>query len=526
MEVNLAPVAIEDLCRDAERSFRPVAEERGLAFRIEVDPALPPAFVTDEQRLSQVLRNLLSNAFKFTHEGSVELALRRRDDQVVLSVTDTGVGIADGQLALIFEAFQQADGTTSRKYGGTGWACPSPARSRACSAGRSRSPPGPARARCSRWCCRSWPGRTWRRPTRRRPHGAPLLAPQPAARPGGAPAPPRDGAGAPPPPADDRDVIARGDRVLLVVGADHGQVAAGLAAARRAGARGLVAHGAPSGLAAARELRPDAIVLLDAGDPGHELLGRLKQHPETRHRPVILTGPPRSACAPCGRERGYATDGDPEAGVRCALEKIERRGALHARRLAVVQDGDPLDHATLTLLGAGDDVDVVELSPARRSPSCRTAAPTAPSWRSVPTPTGPWSCSTAWRRTRPGGGAARRLPACAGARAPGPPGGARRAGQPDHRGDARAARGRHRAVPAPREAGCPSRRAGCSPARARPTRDSGGARCSWSTTTSATSSRWPARSSSAGCRSSSPRTGARASSSSASTPTSTSSCST
>ena len=70
MELDLGPLALADVCEDVERAFRPVAEENALEFRIEVDDALPPSIVTDEQRLQQILRNLLSNAFKFTHEGA------------------------------------------------------------------------------------------------------------------------------------------------------------------------------------------------------------------------------------------------------------------------------------------------------------------------------------------------------------------------------------------------------------------------------------------------------------------------
>src|SRR3954466_11143201 len=121
MDLHVGQLALVDLCDDVERAFRPRAEEKGLRFAIERDPALPAAIVTDEQRLEQILRNLLSNAVKFTHEGSVTLRISQSGPETLaFSVIDTGVGIPDEKLALIFEAFQQADGTTSRKYGGTG----------------------------------------------------------------------------------------------------------------------------------------------------------------------------------------------------------------------------------------------------------------------------------------------------------------------------------------------------------------------------------------------------------------------
>src|SRR5262249_14777742 len=89
-------------------------------FEVTVSPTAPATFATDEQRLQQVLKNLLSNAFKFTEKGIVSLEISGGPDGVLFTVSDTGVGIAADKLKLIFEAFQQADGTTSRRYGGTG----------------------------------------------------------------------------------------------------------------------------------------------------------------------------------------------------------------------------------------------------------------------------------------------------------------------------------------------------------------------------------------------------------------------
>src|SRR6201999_3826113 len=104
-----------------QRTFEPVAADKGLTLHVVLDDDVPAAIVTDEQRLQQILRNLLSNAFKFTAEGGVTLRIQRAaEDVVTFSVIDTGIGIAADKLAVIFEAFQQADGTTSRTYGGTG----------------------------------------------------------------------------------------------------------------------------------------------------------------------------------------------------------------------------------------------------------------------------------------------------------------------------------------------------------------------------------------------------------------------
>jgi len=134
MPIEPKNVQITEVQESLEQSFRPVAEHKGLKFAIVVDSATPPTIFTDSFRLHQILKNLLSNAMKFTEQGSVsvqiELARRRRHFSVdalnkaetVLAfvVQDTGIGIPQDKQKLIFEAFQQADGTTSRRYGGTG----------------------------------------------------------------------------------------------------------------------------------------------------------------------------------------------------------------------------------------------------------------------------------------------------------------------------------------------------------------------------------------------------------------------
>ncbi|MET9373447.1 HAMP domain-containing protein [Streptomyces sp. NPDC002992] len=142
MDVSPTRIALVQLVDYVEATFRPLTAEKGLDFSVRVSPELPATLHTDEQRLLQVLRNLLSNAVKFTDTGAVELVIRPagtdvpqsireqlleagslRDpeaDLIAFSVTDTGIGIAAGKMRVIFEAFKQADGTTSRKYGGTG----------------------------------------------------------------------------------------------------------------------------------------------------------------------------------------------------------------------------------------------------------------------------------------------------------------------------------------------------------------------------------------------------------------------
>jgi signal transduction histidine kinase len=119
--LDIAPARLEDLRDDLERSFRQLAQDKGLQFAINLDPAAPAVIRTDASRLKQVLKNLLANAFKFTKQGRVSLDIAPAEGKrIAFSVVDTGIGIPAEKQKLIFEAFQQADGTTARQYGGTG----------------------------------------------------------------------------------------------------------------------------------------------------------------------------------------------------------------------------------------------------------------------------------------------------------------------------------------------------------------------------------------------------------------------
>src|SRR5206468_6938549 len=134
MTINLVDIGFGELADFVDRTFRQVAQDKLLDFSLELSPNLPPAIHTDATRLHQVLKNLLGNAFKFTENGGVTLrierakagwtpgheTLDRAPAVIAFSVIDTGVGIADEKQKVIFEAFQQADQSTTRKYGGTG----------------------------------------------------------------------------------------------------------------------------------------------------------------------------------------------------------------------------------------------------------------------------------------------------------------------------------------------------------------------------------------------------------------------
>jgi PAS domain S-box-containing protein len=119
--LNVAPARLDELGAELERSFRQLALDKGLQFAIRIDPAVPATIRTDMPRVKQVLKNLLANAFKFTKQGGVTLSIAPQPPGwIAFAVADTGIGIEEDKRQIIFEAFQQADGTTSRQYGGTG----------------------------------------------------------------------------------------------------------------------------------------------------------------------------------------------------------------------------------------------------------------------------------------------------------------------------------------------------------------------------------------------------------------------
>jgi two-component system chemotaxis sensor kinase CheA len=120
IEIVPEPMSLTHLKEDIHRNFINLAKKQNLSFEVQLDPSLPPTIYTDSYRVEQILNNFLSNAFKFTQQGSVKLFISQTEDYITFAVSDTGIGIPADKLQVIFEAFQQENGTTSRKYGGTG----------------------------------------------------------------------------------------------------------------------------------------------------------------------------------------------------------------------------------------------------------------------------------------------------------------------------------------------------------------------------------------------------------------------
>ncbi len=307
--VDVSELHLQDLQLYVERTFRHVAEAKSVDFHIQTGMQLPLAVVTDAKRLQQILKNLLSNAFKFTHQGNVTLAieevvtgwssdheeLNRAHQVVAFAVSDTGIGISGDKQQIIFEAFQQADGSTSRKYGGTGLGLAISRELAKLLGGEIRLASSPGQGSTfTLYLPVHYPAT---RNTRRtgsfadsRPGDLLPPLPPPVRRPAPAEAP-ADPVRLPANEAnDDRDSIQDGDLVLLIVENDLAFARFLLDAARAKGFKGIVtAMGAPA-LTFASQYRLAAITL-DMYLPdmdGWRVLDRLKQDFGTRHVPVCV----------------------------------------------------------------------------------------------------------------------------------------------------------------------------------------------------------------------------------------------
>jgi HAMP domain-containing protein/CheY-like chemotaxis protein len=357
MAVDIGPVRFEALRDYVEHSFRQLAEEKGLAFAIEIDPDLPRSMETDDMRLRQVLRNLLSNAFKFTEQGSVTLRIAPAESpgNVAFAVIDTGIGVPADQQRIIFESFQQVEGGTSRRFGGTGLGLSISREIARLLGGELRVDSAPGAGSTFTFILPF----TYR-PERREPTSAHLVVPStpPALAPGGVPPEPPAIYLNNRPVADDLDDLGPGDRVLLIIEDDQLFAATLLDLARQRGFKGVVAIGGQQGIELARSIKPDALTL-DLRLPdvdGWVLLDRLKHDPETRHIPVhIISGSEEAERR--GLQLGaFAFLRKPvaQADIDEAFSQIHTFLERRVKRLLVVEDDRTQRDAIIELIGNAD----------------------------------------------------------------------------------------------------------------------------------------------------------------------------
>ncbi|HEX6501928.1 MAG TPA: HAMP domain-containing protein [Terriglobales bacterium] len=349
------------------RPFRHEAENKRLSFEIHTDAHLSRSMVTDSKRLQQVLKNLLSNAFKFTEQGGVRLSvgaagsgwsdghpvLSKAASVIAFEVTDTGIGIPSDKQRIIFEAFQQADAGTSRKYGGTGLGLA-----------------------ISRELATLLGGEIQLRSTPGKGSTFTLYLPQTYVGPSGATVVAGDRKSSSVAPlqlsavsvteipaehiADDRENLQPSDAVLLIVEDDPHYARVLLDLARDKGFKVLIASRGADALALAREFHPAAISL-DVFLPdmlGWTVLNHLKQDPATRHIPVqMLTldedrhhGLARGAFA-------FITKPTTTEGLEQALARIKDYTSARRKRLLVVED-NPAEQLSIKELLGYEDIDV------------------------------------------------------------------------------------------------------------------------------------------------------------------------
>jgi CheY-like chemotaxis protein/CHASE3 domain sensor protein len=355
VQLNPEGVSLQRVARDLEQLFRPVAEEKALAFSIALDDAAPEIVETDRQRLEQILKNLLSNACKFTEAGHVRLAIGVEGDNLTFAVEDTGIGISPDQQSGVFEAFQQADGGISRRFGGTGLGL-SISRELARLLGGAislRSAPGEGST-----FTLSLPRTT---PTAGEPAApatplAPTGSKAPRAKAGRA-------AAAPLPRAidDDRDDLTAGRRLLLVIEDDDRFATIVRDLSRELGFQCVVAGTAEEALILARRHRPSAVVL-DIGLPdqsGLTVLDSLKRDDQTRHIPIhIISAEDHSQTALALGARGYTLKPVRREDLAEVLTRLEETLERTVRRVLVVED-DPVQREAVQALLASDNVETV-----------------------------------------------------------------------------------------------------------------------------------------------------------------------
>jgi HAMP domain-containing protein/CheY-like chemotaxis protein/signal transduction histidine kinase len=368
VSVEAEEVYFASLLDMVERPFRHEAENRRLTFEVETDPHLTRSIVTDSKRLQQVLKNLLSNAFKFTELGSVRLSvslaksgwsedhpiLGKAASVVAFEVADTGIGIPMDKQRIIFEAFQQADAGTSRKYGGTGLGLAISRELASLLGGEIQLRSAPGRGSTfilylpQTYVGPSSAAMVERKyPSSASPVPLSVVSEHPVEK-----------------IPDDRDNLQPNDAILLIVEDDPHYARVLRDLSRDKGFKVLVAMRGAEALALAREYHPTA-VSLDVFLPdmlGWTVLNHLKQDPATRHIPVqmLTLDEDRSH----GLARGafaFVTKPTTPEGLETALTRIQAYAAPRRKRLLVVED-NPAEQLSIKELLGYDDIDVTVVS--------------------------------------------------------------------------------------------------------------------------------------------------------------------
>jgi len=369
VSVDAEEIFVSNLLEMMARPFRHEAENRNLSFAVDVGADVAKSLITDSKRLQQILKNLLSNAFKFTAQGGVTLrvaaatsgwssdhpSLKHAPSVIAFEVVDTGIGIPPEKQRIIFEAFQQADASTSRKYGGTGLGL-AISRELANLLGgeiQLRSTPGVG-STFVLYLPLTYVGAGAVAPKSVPPANVVEFAEAAASRRAEKPAEHVE---------DDRHQIAAGDSVLLVVEDDAHYARVLVDLARDNGFKVLVAMRGSDALALAQDYRPAAISL-DIFLPdmlGWTVLSQLKQNPQTRHIPVqiISLDEDRQHGLTRGAFAFMSKPTTPE-GLGKALSRLKAYAQPRRKHLLLVEDNEA-ERLSVTALLGHDDIDITSV---------------------------------------------------------------------------------------------------------------------------------------------------------------------
>jgi CheY-like chemotaxis protein/GAF domain-containing protein len=349
MSINIEQLSLKNFTEDLIRNFKHHSDQKGLKLTATLDTDLPEFIHTDSQRLSQILKNLISNAIKFTEKGSVSITINKyTKSTVIISIIDTGIGIqADKQMA-IFEAFQQAEGGTSRKYGGTGLGL-SISRELAKLLGaeiklNSKINEGSTFSIIIPLEIHPEPEtlitNTFEEPVLRKPRHENELKylNYPSIE-------------------DDRNTITKDDKVVLIIEDDPIFASILLKQANTKGFKCLSASSGEDGLLFAAKYKPLAIIL-DMGLPGingHEVLLELKTNPSVRHIPVhIISAKERSLNVIKEGAVEYLMKPISKKDLDEAFGKIEIFASRKIKNLLIIEDSENSRKAMRILIGNGD----------------------------------------------------------------------------------------------------------------------------------------------------------------------------
>jgi len=348
MTINIENVSLKKFSNELIREFKHQAEQKELKLSVKLDNDLPESIRTDPQRLNQIMKNLLSNAVKFTEKGSVNMHIAGSDNKVIISVTDTGIGISEDKQISVFEAFQQAEGGTSRKYGGTGLGL-SISRELARLLGAEIKLKSKINGGSVFSLIMPLEIQADQEPlnidtikksallnTRSSEAGKYLNYPG---------------------IADDRKTMAGSDKKVLIIEDDLKFASILLKLANKKGFKCLSAATGEDGLLLASEYKPQAIILdmTLPGINGHDVLSELKSNPSVRHIPVhIISARERSLESIREGAVEYLVKPIDKKDLEKAFTRIENFVDRKIKNLLIIEDSENARKAMRILIGNGD----------------------------------------------------------------------------------------------------------------------------------------------------------------------------